>query len=354
MGGRSPIVLLQALYFPEIKEGSMIGTGYRDNWRHGKHGQQHAPYFGTSVGKTVGKKIAKEAGQDILNLGVAQKLYKIFGKGPWTQDPRIGGLSMEDVAARLLNLMAITVPQGVVAIWTNTSAWERNAQNVLSLAAGVGLSMLFKHDKLSFNSLLDPFMKPLPKDAGKLRRLLKPLHAKVNYFDILKAAGVEFKPQDCQKAFWARMDGNQRALVDALHHKLKNKKMQGLLTDKTEKAILEALPRFRAQLIGLPFLSTTLIMLSTIYVLGYATTKFVFKVFVPWDEKREKQAAAAEKKGAQQPVFMAQQKPVTTVHTQGYPQTFAPTFQKFQGIQASYPSGSNQLIIGREAVHVAH
>jgi uncharacterized membrane protein len=242
--------------------------------------------FGNTPAKIATQTLAADTTARIHNIETAEKLYRLFGN--WTADARKGGLTMEDVASRALNLFAISLPQGYVAIKKKATPWERNIQNVLSLILGVGMTMFFKHEKIGFNFLLDKFMQPqeekLPADAGLIKRLINRARLKIDYFDILKAAGIECSEADRAKAFWASLDGNQRTLIDGLYNKLRKKEEKGILTE-AEKSIKGALPAFRRRLVGFPALSLGLITLTTIYIMGFLTTWFVFKFVVPLDAK---------------------------------------------------------------------
>ncbi|HEY9687952.1 MAG TPA: hypothetical protein V6C52_13335 [Coleofasciculaceae cyanobacterium] len=254
--------------------------------------------------------LATDATSRIRNLDMAEKLYRVCGN--WTRDARVGGLSVEDAASRFLNLFAISIPQGYVAIKKKATPWERNIQNFISFFLGIGMTIFFKNDKFGFNPLLNTFMKPqekLPANPGLIKWLINRARLKTDYFDILKAAGIEVSEKDREKALWSSLDGNQRTLIDGLYNKLRKKEEKGILTE-AEKAIKEALPAFRRRLIAFPALSLGLITLTTVYIMGFLTTWFVFKFVVPLDAKyKANEEKHTQSKSGQHP--QGRLKPVT-------------------------------------------
>ncbi len=263
----------------------MTGLRLNDRVYDGRFSGYPALRFGSAPLETAACQVVSQIGREIPHLGAAEKLFNRFGN--WTFEVRRAGHSMEDIAGRGLNIVGISLPQGLLAVMTGLRPWERNGQNIISTVLGIGMVMLFKNDKFGFNTLLDKFMKPQDTTLGGgfLKRLMNKARMPIDYFHLLKAAGVEFAEEDRKKAFWATLDGNQRTLVDGFYNKLQNKAKQGILTE-AEKPLLKALPAFRRRLVAFPFLSTSLIALATIYVMGYLTTWFVFKFLVPLDQAK--------------------------------------------------------------------
>lgn len=297
----------------------MTGLGITDRvYTSGKKPERPMLRFGANPATAVAQKALGASIQDIAHVSTAERLFKIFGT--WNKDARRGGMSMEDVAGRALNLFAISIPQGIWAIWADRHKWERNGQNILSFLLSIVMTVVFKNDKYGFNNVLDLVMKPkekLGEKTGLFKRLVNKARLSVDYFDILKAAGVEFEEEDRKKAFWSKIEGNQRALIDGLHRDLRGKSANGVLTEVEEKTLaglekelraggldaakqalrkemlgkltraeqklLEALPAFRRRISFFPILSTGLIILATIYIMGVWSTQMIFKYIAPLD-----------------------------------------------------------------------
>lgn len=260
---------------------------------------------------------------DIAHLGFAERIFKLFGKA--NADARQGGLSLEDMAARLLTVFGVYLPQGVMAVKNDQHKWETNGRNAIVWTMTLALTYLSKSDKLGFNKLLDRFMqeqKPAEQLTGAFDKLVNRFRMQADYFEILKAANIGYRESDRKNAYWSKLDVNKLQSVNYLYERLLGKtktnatgapgklaKLQHELTEKmqagtiteAEAKMLKALPGFITRLNVFPLITTSIITAATVYIIGDVAMRLVYKFVAPLDHdfvhpNQKKPAAPAQPK----------------------------------------------------------
>lgn len=222
---------------------------------------------------------------EIAHEGIANKIAPLARAMSSTGLGKLGGLSFEDWAARLLTIFGIYIPQGFIAIKENKHKWETNGRNALVWTMTLGLTMLVKNDKFSTNTLLNFFMKngqaaaAENPTAGPVKRFFNKLKLNGDYFDILKSAKIDFKEADRAKAHWSNLDKN---VMDTIGLHLKELAAKTGISD-AEKSFLKLANKFVFRRNLFNVLSTGIITLLTMYVIGRFAMELVFRFIAPLD-----------------------------------------------------------------------
>lgn len=302
--------------------------------------------------------MGKEAVTQVAHEGAADKLAHFFSKKAFQRDVRVGGMSLEDVAARAQTLIGVYLGQLYFSVKNQQHPWETNGRNAVVWLMTTYLVQLLKTDsKLGINTLLlNPFMRPrvdyskpiepLPQIikapiertgvkklfhtlmtpvrmawgltlkllsplapvanavAKGVDRLINPLRMDVNYVDIMERAGVLVSDADRQavaagkKSLWASLDVNKLSrinnLFDELKIAVKDKGLEAL--SKEDQAIYKALPTFLKRLNIFPLVSTSLITAATVYLVGSVAMKIVYKFIAPLDKDFDPNSLRGQKK----------------------------------------------------------
>ncbi len=299
------------------------------------------PRFGSAAEVKALKeavKIGQEGVAKIANEGIADGLLKFFSKGLFQRDVRVGGMSLEDMAARLQTLIGVYILQGYLSIKEKKHPWETNGRNVVVWLLTTYVVQFLKNDSFGINTLLlNPFMKPKVdyskpvekvaepvkqaverKGFGKLvhavleplgkllaplkpvveqigrmlDRLINPLRMDINYVDILERAGVKVSESEKKavaagkKSLWASQDVNLLSRVNNLYDSLQAKvKAEGLESlSAQDQKIFKELPSFLKRVNFFPIISTALITAATVYIIGSLAMKIVYKFIAPLDK----------------------------------------------------------------------
>lgn len=268
-------------------------------------------------------KVAKQ-GAEIAYLGIAKDWIQPAFK--WAKsDIRVGGLSLEDMAGRLLTLIGIYIPQGYFACRDNKHPWETNGRNAVVWLMTLGLTSLTKSENFGVNTLL---LNPLMQQKGSAVRYASFLQAPMNllknklgikvdyvdilnkqaqfvmdklrmdvdYVDILKDAKISLSDAEKEgaikgtKALWASswLDANKVEKIQNHFEELKAKEATEPGLTVSEKAMKEAIPKFFKRINSFNFVSTALITAATVYFIGGVAMKIVNKLFTPLDKDQDK------------------------------------------------------------------
>lgn len=314
-----------------------LPQGRRNNLRFQGAPQQLAKELGETAVREAGDQVAK-----IANIGFAEKIFKIFGR--LNADVRQGGLSLEDMAARLLTVIGIYIPQGYLSIKENKHKWETNGRNVVVWTMTLGLTWLLKNDKWGTNTLLDKFMHPKVAEdqtRGLIDRLINKVRLPVDYVDILKAADLVEKDFAPKGAYWSKLDANKLSKInnffddlkaraqkgalgeiEVIDKKLVNGEMKNVTRKIAEKEILEALPGFIKRMNIFPLVSTTLITAATVYIIGDIAMRIVYKFIAPFDHDFDPDRVKKKKSGNAQPASASAASPAMRSISMHQPRAF--------------------------------
>jgi hypothetical protein len=243
--------------------------------------------FGSaSAALRVGQTAAKELLPTTSNT-LSGKLFSMLNKMPAGGSGKFN-LSMEDWAARYLTIFGIYLPQGLFALWEDKHKWETNGRNALIWTMTLLLTIAVKSDRLSTNTLLNVFMKDKnTTDPGKLgffSKWVQNMKLDGNYFDVLKKANVDFCPiKDVKRAHWANLDDNQLRKVIKLYDDLAAK----VNLEPAEQKIKELIPKFLQRRNAFNLVSTGIITLLTMYLIGSLSMELVFRFIAPFDHDFE-------------------------------------------------------------------
>lgn len=217
---------------------------------------------------------------------------------PPAPNTNVGGLSLEDWAARSSLLASVYVPQGLLAIWERQGPIETWSRNVMTFIGGIAITMFAKHPTFGFNALSNQLM--VPKDPLKrlpqgmfnkigfffkrpdaaLRYGINALRPTYNYMEIFKDAGLNLKKLGYSgeqtakdflkvlknKTFWTALDVNEKQRL--LNYAPKADLIKAMLKRITACKILSV--------IGSGILMTILT--------GIGVQLLVFSVFAPMDK----------------------------------------------------------------------
>lgn len=297
------------------------------------------PQFGVTSWELAALKAAAKGGQEatgtLTHHKIAKSLTKIFDSGPlgrlFSNDLRMRGLSMEDVAARSLTLFGLYIPQGFLSIKDQRHPYETNGRNALMWTLSVFLTQFLKNKGFGVNSLfLNPLMieksqlttfdrqADIPKDAGffirTIHRTMKPpinwVQRQLNrafgmdgdYLAVLKDAGIDVNKKDIPNAMmgitapWADLDNNKIDLINHRYSELKKLvQKDGLealskLESPLPEAVYRAYPKVLKRLNIFPVISTSIIAAVTIYVIGGLAMIPVYKFIAPLDKDFDAEA----------------------------------------------------------------
>jgi hypothetical protein len=233
----------------------------------------------------------------------SNRIYPFFRKIGKFEMGKMGGLGLEDWAARFLTLVGLYVPQGYIAVKNDSHVWETNGRNALMWLLAVGIVSFSKNDKWGFNTVLNHFMKN--KQTADTKTFWGKLTARFgldgDYFKVLKEAGIPHKAEDAKRAFWASMDSN---MVDRLVHQYDQLTAKGKLLTETEQASHKLLGQFLSRRNAFSLTSTALITGLTVYLVGKLAMDFVFKFIAPLDHDYE--PPLKKGLGPQQPTTLPQ------------------------------------------------
>lgn len=263
--------------------------------------------------------LGEKAVVDVAHCGTAEKLFKFFSKDVFNRDVRVGGLSLEDVAARAQTIIGVYLMQGYLAVKDHKHPWETNGRNITVWLMTTFLTQFLKNDHFGVNTLLlNPFMKPKVTDSaaiaklGPIERWINKKRLDINYIDIVKRAGITVKDEDLakvvagKKSLWASLDTNKIDRINNLYEELNaaaksggkealdKLKQEGL--EATDKQIFEAMPAFLRRINAFPLISTALITACTVYIIGSLAMKITYSVFAKHDKDFDPNAVAGKKK----------------------------------------------------------
>lgn len=288
--------------------------------------RRHIPavnHFGSaSAALRAGQTAAKELLPTTANT-LPGKLFAMLNKLPASGAGKFN-LSMEDWAARYLTIFGIYMPQGLFALLEDKHKWETNGRNALIWTMTLLLTIAVKSDRLSTNTLLNVFMKDKnTTDPGKLgffSKWIQNMKLDGNYFDVLKKAKVDFCPiKDVKRAHWANLDDNQLRKVIKLYDDLAAK----VNLEPAEQKIKELIPKFLQRRNAFNLVSTGIITLLTMYLIGSLSMELVFRFIAPLDHDFEPERF--KNRGKRQPPNAIPVPPVPTA-TMGY--AYAPMGQR--------------------------
>lgn len=272
------------------------------------------PRFGNALAKEALYKAVGDSAVDRLS----DAMYPFFRKiGQWDIG-KVGGLALEDWAARFLTLFGLYIPQGLIAIKQDSHKWETNGRNVFMWILNIAVVSFAKNDKYGLNTLLNNFMKDKTTADSKtwIGRLVSKFGLEGDYFKALAECGIKTKAEDRAKAFWASMDSNMMDSLVAKYNGLFEKQAAGKVLNDAEKGLHKLLGQFLNRRNAFNLASTTVITLATMYLIGKLAMDFVFTFIAPLDHdfepmKRGGHGAPAQKpqRQPQLPTFPAQQYP---------------------------------------------
>jgi hypothetical protein len=287
----------------------------------------------------------------VAHLQTAKGIQKLFS---WAKsDIRVGGLSLEDMAGRLLTLIGIYIPQGYFAIKDEKHPWETNGRNAVVWLMTLALTSMTKSENYGVNTLL---LNPIMKQKGSatpwlpfMKRILDPFRMDVDYLDILEHAGIALSKDEKRlagegkKALWAsswldvnkleKIQNHYKTLQQKVADKVANKEALSKVDKRmleVDKRMLEAIPSFFKRINAFNFVSTALITAATVYFIGGVAMRIVNKVFSPLDKdyegpnaKKKLPEPAAHSGGAMVPsAFPIRQNPLAALNY-GYHNRFA-------------------------------
>ena len=283
-----------------------------------KRAYKSGPQFGSATELRMLKEAATMGEKEVAKIahsGIADKLLGFFSKGFFQKDVRVGGMSLEDVAARLQTLIGVYIMQGYLSIKDQKHPWETNGRNAVVWLLTTYVVQFLKNDKMGVNTLLlNPFMRQKVADTkgmNPLQKLVNKFRMDADYVDILKRAGVKVSGEEHKlaqagkKSVWASQDVNLLTRVNTLFDELKLKvKTEGIEALSAEdQQVFKAMPKFLRRINAFPLVSTALITAATVYIVGSLAMKFVYKFIAPFDKdfdpnKGKKGAAAPAAPGA--------------------------------------------------------
>lgn len=139
-------------------------------------------------------------------------------------------------------------------------------------------------DKLNNRITKQMNLQKILASGGKLpllQRLFNPLRLGDDYFEILKACGIQFQATDRFKAFWSSLDKNQLDLILKKLAELKAKDPAAL--NEVEQGLIKRIPGFMNRMNAFRLLSTAIIAGMTIYIIGVMAIDIVMKYIAPLD-----------------------------------------------------------------------
>lgn len=245
-------------------------------------------HFGASSSKAV------DAVAKIAHIDTAKWIQ---GKFAWAKsDIRVGGLSLEDMAGRLLTLIGIYIPQGYFAIKDEKHPWETNGRNAVVWLMTIALTSLTKSENYGVNTVL---LNPLMQQKGSavkflpfLKPLVDPLRMDLDYLTILENSGINISAAEKEgaikgkKALWASswLDANKLEKIQNRLTELTEKSAKKAKLSDMEKHMLEAIPSFFKRINTFNFVSVGIITAATVYFIGGVAMRIVNKVFSPLDK----------------------------------------------------------------------
>lgn len=360
------------------------------------------PRFGLTGWEAQALKEAAKGGQtaiaQISSKNVADRVALLFDSGKvgrfFSNDVRVGGLSLEDMSSRFLTLFGLYIPQGVLAIAANKHKAETNGRNILVWVMTFYLMQFLKNDNFGINSLLlNPFMiergklkvfdpkTDIPSDFGPVKRFLhrtlKPptnfLQRQINrhfgmkgdYLAVLKDAGIELSNSDLQKALqstkapWASLDNNLLDLINNRYTELRNLvKKEGIevlskIDNPVSETVYHTYPKVLRRLNFFPMVSAALLTAATVYVIGGLAMELVYRFIAPLDKDfnaeayyRNKQKDKKREGNGPMPQshvpFPNQGLPTAPASPRGQALVFWPTAMPSQGMSPVARIGTSQ------------
>lgn len=201
-----------------------------------------------------------------------------LGKSDW----RKGNLSLQDFASRTSLLFSWYVPQTIISIRHKTHPWENFGRNLTVFLVTLGVLSYTKSDRFSLNTLLfDRFMKPARLGG--------------DYFELLKAAGIDFWEKDRKRPFWTKLDDNQIAKLDDFIQKIApgasaegllpwEQRVLGKFSDADKLRLHTMGKKFLNRLNGMRLASTGIIIVAMALLVGQLAMEFVFRTFARLDK----------------------------------------------------------------------
>lgn len=254
----------------------------------------YQPLFGnaTSTAIQASKSLAAEGVGEIRDLGISTKLDSLirdkWGMHNLKSNPL--GLSLEDWATRIGVAIAVYLPFSINAAIRDDHKAEIISRSVLLWLTTIGVYYLGKSEKFGVNSLLNVFMQPKvhPEPKNPFKRWLNNMKLDINYFDILKRAGIEFKGSDRNHYEWARLQGNKTKKLQELLETLKEQKKSGKKMDSESVQVFENLPKFLRRSNLFRLLQFGFLTALTIFFVGILVMDIVYKYFAVLDKDFDK------------------------------------------------------------------
>lgn len=299
---------------------------------------------------------ATEALQAVNHLGFAQNLQKGVNFIARGKDIRKGGLSLEDIAARLQTAIGVYLLQGYYSVKDSKHPWETNGRNALVWLMTLGVTWWSKSDSVGVNPMVfNTFMKQ-KGSAAKLfqvpipRELVDWARMDTDYLDILQKAGL-LKPNEVKdaaengKSLWTAswLDVNKIEKIQNYGKKLEEqllelapdrvktvfqqykkgkvsasafkKEMRQFLetlkasgrTEEREMAkMYQAIPNFFKRINIFNVSSTALVMAATVYLIGVVAMRIVNKFISPLDKDYDGKTQSAKAKPGSDNSHLAQ------------------------------------------------